>query len=61
MQLTVTLLANLHRADVERRLTLPLQLVVIDVRTLANDDLRHRVGEILAVAQRNVALDDCGA
>ena len=29
--------------------------------TLANDDLRHRVGEILAVAQRNVALDDCGA
>ena len=45
----------------KRRLTLALQLVVIDVCALADDYLRHRIGEVLPVAQRDVGLDDRGA
>ncbi len=53
-----------HRgvADVERLAALALHANVIDARVLGERDLRHRVGEIRAVVQRDEVLDDrCSA
>jgi hypothetical protein len=49
---------SLNCGDMERLLTLPLQLVMSDHRALARDDFRDDVGKIEGVVQTDVALDD---
>ena len=57
MELAVARLADLHRADVKRALAFALELVMIEVRAVAQGNLGHGVGEVTAVPQRDVALD----
>src|SRR5712691_5057317 len=41
-------LVNLHGSDVERIGRFALDLVMIDVRSFAGDDLRDRISEVIA-------------
>ena len=58
VQLAVAPFARLHCSYVKGGFALALDFIVIDVRAVAEHHLGNGVGEVLAVAQRHIALDE---